>query len=344
MEIRLLNVDRFSTPTSAQASNSSVLELKQNSVLTSNEIHISNIIRSNIPNYSVYFQVVTSHKLLTNTNNTRLVHEEHALSHSLLTYNKCGQVSTFKDRLFKCDSPKQIIFHSIESYELILSSLLLINKQQITYLNFSADNVFFSKHDKPILKGFEFSLLNDNLDESNIIHKIQTMTDFSYKPLEVHLLFYLIMNNANTLSYSLSYEICEHFVNTMPIVPLLSKDLREKMLNDCNVFLRRYINKPKTDIIKDIIKYHSTWDNYSLSVLYLHVFITEVNVFSLKSVFFSKLVGNLLKNISVNPLVRVSLEGTLTNYCELRNAELDWLYVCKLPHSKVQLLQELLVL
>jgi hypothetical protein len=53
---------------------------------------------------------------------------------------------------------------------------------------------------------------------------------YTFKPLEVHVLFYLIHNNENTLSYSSIVTICELFVKNSCILNLFSSQYREKYL------------------------------------------------------------------------------------------------------------------
>ena len=132
----------------------------------------------------------------------------------------------------------------------------------------------------------------------NIIKKID---DYTHKPLEIHILFYLIKNNITTISYSFIEEISEIFTKNLSVLTLYSENFKELYKISCIEYLKKYINKPKSEIIMDILKYHKKWDIYSLSILYLHIFGNILRVFSLKDNFISKIIKELTTNISVDP-------------------------------------------
>ena len=318
MEVSLLKKNFTLKSKDIKKTHPTKVELKLIHFLTINEIQISNIIKT-IPYYFNYFQVIISHKLLTDVNNmSDLINNKVSRHLSLLSYNNEDSDNTrhLKDILLQCVTPKQVLLYSIETYASILNSLLLLNTYEITFFDMSDDNIYFTEYSKPIIKGYENSILNKHLDERYIINIIKNITDFTYKPLEIHLLFYLIINEEVSLSYALSYEICE--------------------------LLTQYINRPRADIINDIIKYYHTWDNYSLSVLYLHIFAIELQVFSLRETFVEDLVSSLSKNLSIDPYKRETLPEALINYNNLINKHTDWTYVNKIPIEKMILLHKLL--
>ena len=344
MEVSLLKKNFTLKSKDIKKTHPTKVELKLIHFLTINEIQISNIIKT-IPYYFNYFQVIISHKLLTDVNNmSDLINNKVSRHLSLLSYNNEDSDNTrhLKDILLQCVTPKQVLLYSIETYASILNSLLLLNTYEITFFDMSDDNIYFTEYSKPIIKGYENSILNKHLDERYIINIIKNITDFTYKPLEIHLLFYLIINEEVSLSYALSYEICEHFIENMPVLSLFSQTYRENFKKDCNEFLTQYINRPRADIINDIIKYYHTWDNYSLSVLYLHIFAIELQVFSLRETFVEDLVSSLSKNLSIDPYKRETLPEALINYNNLINKHTDWTYVNKIPIEKMILLHKLL--
>jgi hypothetical protein len=128
----------------------------------------------------------------------------------------------------------------------------------------------------------------------------------------------------------------------MNIFSLFPKDYKEKYKQECIDYLKKYINVSKSDIIVDLIKNVETWDNYSISVIYVHIIGTIMKSFSLKEDFMKHFLLILLKNISPDPSKRETLEETLYKYDKLFILFTDWHYIKNIPCSKMKLLYDLL--
>jgi hypothetical protein len=250
----------------------------------------------------------------------------------------------FNDFLFNLPNPKLFIFHIIESFSYILKNLVELNNNNICFLNLSPQNIVFNLDcgEKPILRNFQLSLYISNLNQSYITNIINKLEDYTYKPLEVHVLFYLIKNDFNTMSYSLIEEISEMFIKKLSILNFFSEKYKESYKNSCISILKKYINKPKNEIIEDILDNNDKWDGFSLSVLYLHIFHNVSRVFSLKQTFINKIILELSKNIHPDPVMRSSLENMLENFNKLFNSETDWSYINSLSCDMMPTLFDIL--
>jgi hypothetical protein len=124
----------------------------------------------------------------------------------------------------------------------------------------------------------------------------------------------------------------------MQVLKFFSEKYREKYYESCINVLTKYIKKPLKEIIEDIFESIETWDNYSLSIIYLHLIGNLTIVFSLKHKFITNFIMLLLKNITPNPLQRESLENTLEQFNHLFNENMDWTIVKQLPTNKMKLL------
>lgn len=251
----------------------------------------------------------------------------------------------FDDFLFNLKTPKQFIFYVLDSYSYLLTGLIKLNENNICFFNLSPENIVFNKEngEKPLLQNFGLSLAVSQLNEEYITNIIKKTKYYTYKPLEIHILFYLIENNINTISYSFIENICEVFIDNMHILSLFSPTYREKYKLSCINYLKTYINKPRNIIINDILQYCNTWDNYSLSIIYLHIFGNILRVFSLKETIISKIVLELLKNIHPEPLKREKLTKTLANYEKLYYDFSDWPFINLIPQEKLTKLYETLL-
>jgi hypothetical protein len=169
------------------------------------------------------------------------------------------------------------------------------------------------------------------------------MEDFSNMPLEIHVIFYLIKNNENTLSYSIISDICDNFVKNMRVLSIFSKIYRDNFKISCIETLKKYINIPKKDIIDNILSFSSTWDNYGLSVLFLEIVGNMSKIFSLKDNFITKFSILLSKNINPIPSKREELNETLNKYNKLFIEYPDWSFINSISDEKMELLMEKLL-
>jgi hypothetical protein len=250
----------------------------------------------------------------------------------------------FNDFLLNIYNPKLFILHVIDSFSYLLRSLIQLNDNNICFFNLSPQNIVFNLDcgEKPIIQNFQFSLQISKLNEEYITNIINKLNNYTHKPLEAHILFYLIKNDISTISYSFIEEISEVFINNLSVLTLFSENYKETYKAECIEYLKKYINKPKSVIIRDILEQHDKWDVYSLSLLYLHIFGNISRVFSLKQNYISKIITELTKNISIDPSKRSSLENLLENYEKFLNTEKDWSCVNKLPAHKMSILIDIL--
>jgi hypothetical protein len=225
--------------------------------------------------------------------------------------------------------------------KILLNSLLDLEKINVCFFSLSSTNIIFTQNYKPMLRNFNTSLLLDKCSDiayfSQIIDKIR---DYTYKPIEIHVIFYLIKNNEESLSFSAIDTICDNFVKNMSVLSLFSKEYRGNYYRTSIDCLKKYINKPKLEIITQIVMYSNTWDNYELSILYLHIFGNITRTFLLKDTFINNLTNILSKNIGPDPSKRETLTKSIENLDKLFYEFTDWDYINTIPKEKMEKLYE----
>ena len=254
----------------------------------------------------------------------------------LLEYNKVEQ-HDFVDFLFKSENPKLLIFYILDSYAFLLNSLLKLYQINVCFFNLSIKNIYFCENYKPILHNFDTSLMLDKCSDIVYLSKmIDKINDYAYKPIEIHVIFYLIKNNEDSLSFSSIDSICNNFVKNMEILSLFSQQYRDHYYKLSMDFLKKYINKPKLEIINQILMYSNTWDNYELSILYLHIFGNITKTFLLKDTFINKLTNILTVNIGPDPSKRDTLLVSIEKFDKLFYEYQNWDYINLIPKEKMK--------
>lgn len=311
-----------------------------------NEIKISEIIEK-IPYYRNYYNVFVDYDFIDiskigEKNIENIEYMDLDKKYIIFNYDYEKRIR-FRDFLFNLSfGKKQFIFNILNTYTNLLESLTKLNENGVCFFELNTENIVFSPSSRPFFKNFKNSLLIFDLNASYIHNIIGNIDNYTYKPLEIHVLFYLIMNNEDTLSLSFVETICSNYVKTMDVLTLFSQNYRESYEKSCVETLKKYINKPKMAIIADILKYSQYWDNYSLSILYLHIIGNISNLFSLKGTFMNKFTMILIKNIHPNPLKRETLKETSENYDKMFN-ESEWSFINDFSNEKMEKLYDLLL-
>lgn len=304
-----------------------------------NEININSIINT-IPYWSNYYDIILDYDFIDISKIGEKIIENVDLNDNNIKYLICHYSNKkyvdFQDFLFNIPDIKQFIFNILNSYPNLLKGLIKLNDKNICFFELNTHNIVFSNNTRPFLQNFKNSLLISELSESYIKNIIKNINNYTYKPLEIHVLFYLIINNEETLSLSFIEKICSNYVKNMNVLSLFSQSYTDSYEKACIDFLKKYINKPKSTIISDILQYYQYWDNYSLSVIYLHIIGNISRFFSLKGTFINKFSLLLSKNIHPNPLKRETLNQTFDNYDKLIEYFTDWSFINEISNEKLK--------
>jgi hypothetical protein len=330
--------------------NEFISKIRVQNFLSINEIKICDVIRT-IPYYQNRYNILYIYEPINIGQFNGKILEKLETTHNtnintkyLIFQYKKSDYTLFHEFLFQIKTPKSLIFFVTETYSFLLNSLIELYNNGICFLDLSYKNIVLSVEyrEKPILVRFQNCLKTTSLDEHSISKIIEGVNDYTYKPLELYVLFYLINNELNTISYSLIEEVCEFYITSLTVLKIFSLEYQTNFKNLCINSLKKYLNQPKIIIVNDILKHHSTWPNYSLSLLYLHIVGNMLRVFSFKNTFINQFVIILSKNIRPDPTERESLMGTLEKYEKLYYAFNDWSFVNNISAEKMELLLKIL--
>ena len=263
--------------------------IKPLSFFSINEIYVSKYI-TNIPNYFLYFMPVLKSTTITTSQKPSLAQPKQEQEQKLLVYTRHldshhNFYQMFNNIGKSSSNSKKGIMRIIDSYKYLLHIMQILNTYQIVHLNIIPNNILFNSDNNPILSNFtnsfHFPSLNEerksNLFKSYIPKNQQQDQNpsniFYTQPLEVYVISFL-ENQENNSSLSLSNIelLCSNFTTLSFSALSIFSETYIKEYKELAVFsLRCYINKPKEYVINDLLNNSSTWNNYSLSMLYLHL-------------------------------------------------------------------------
>jgi hypothetical protein len=302
-------------------------------------VKISNIIKK-IPYFSNYYHTIEDYDFINISQLNEKLMEKLTLDQNkyLLFKYKMGRFVPFSDFLFSLPTCKLFMYHSMFTLTTILDSLIQLERIGINYFNIDPGNLFFNLDcgEKLILDNFKYSLQFEKLSVPYISNIIEKVDNFTYQPLEIHLLFYIIKNNIDSLTRENIETICEVFVNNLTILKLFSQSYKDSYKTTCIKTLEKYIDVYREGIINDILESHNKWDIYSASLLYLHIFGHMAKAFSLKGTSINKILVALSKNLHPDPEFRMKLIDFRKLYEDLLNGQKDWMFVNALPNDKLR--------
>ena len=305
-------------------SKSIIKVVKKNDFFCMNEIKISKLIQT-IPDYFLYFQpVIKSKKVKVKMidYNSFENEEEPILNNDeymLIIYDKpCIQLnelfSNFKiyDDNNRLPLTKNYVFNVINSFQSLLYRLSLLFSKNIVHGNINHTKITFNNSNSNsniyYLSDFTNSFLIDEIDENKLMESLifkKYNPRNIYIPIEIHLICFMNEYNFQSISRDNINQILEdymYYYNKM-------SDIVFK--NEENIqYLKGFINKPKDVITNHINQTFHTWDNYSLSIIYLQVFSFLEKVLPNSSEFVNKIYKLLINNISIDPNERLSINKT----------------------------------
>lgn len=338
--IHISTINKYFSRNKEKKTNNVRTRIVNYSPISVNEANIAHKIKQ-IPYYSNYFSVLDDHESLNisqlNENVIERLNPSEDMKYYLFTYSDRNS-NDLIDLIYNSCSIKRLIFDIINSFEHILYGLHLLNENDICFFDISPKNIVFLEnlHGKPVLSNVQFSLNINKLNYSYISPILNTLEDFTFQPLEIHILFYVVTHHMASISYSFIDEFCEKFVENLNILRLFSENYKKSYKEQCIETMKKYIGLSREEIIKDILEKNDKWDIYGISMLYLQIFGCISRVFSLKGTFISKMTIELSKNLHPNSDKRMSLRETLNIFNKYLNEEDNWSFINKLDNSKLE--------
>ena len=298
-----------------------------NNFFCENNIYICDKIRNSIPIYSDKFEIVTSAiSLFKEKEKEKERNNEKDKDLYLLEYqnNEDEMIGFFEYLSAIKSNPKKYIFTIITTYQKLLKHILLLQKTNIVHLNINYDTICFKKDTEQVLiRDWTNAIIttttscNSRLqNKSYITTKNDDITTNS--PLEIYVLAHLNKHNLGTLNVSSIESISKTYVDN-PYLSFITDTSKHKIYLNCVVFLTPLIDATRDTIVDEMMKYSHTWDNYALTIIYLHI----IASFKDNSVFFRDFFRLLHKNL----LTKTGIPETIDAFDSLfyKHTDTEWI-------------------
>jgi len=257
------------------------------------ELNIGKIV-SKIPHYYLHFApIIKSCKInMTSFDNKSILQDCEIVNNNtnrnfILSTIPYVKGSEFKDYIGTLRENELYITILFNSYYYLLNSLQILYNKDICHYDIKFENIVYNTVKKiPIIIDFGLSFSFYEIENYSSINDLSKFF-YIYAPQyyiwcpEIQIISYIVQQNKdnknNILTKSVLKTLLEQIVEGMNIWHLFSLDFKKKYLQNLYSFYSRFINKENNYIIKELIKYKSTWDTYSLSISFLKEFIYKLN-------------------------------------------------------------------
>mgnify|MGYP001449384507 FL=1 len=222
----------------------------------------------------------------------------------------------FMDYLVSQKNSVQLVSNIILSFNHLLKSLTMMASKDIVHYDVKGTNILFNINKEiPLLIDFGLSIVITSINKESLKKMFYVYApEYYIWSLEIHYMCYLVNKNDEPSSAELK-EIAKKYVEGNKALqrnfsPSFLKKYEKKCINQ----LEKYNAMTFDRRIEIILGYWKTFDNYSLSIMYLK-FLHYININGFIDnqfiIFFSKL---LLRNIDPNPDNRLNLIETIHTF------------------------------
>lgn len=210
---------------------------------------------------------------------------------------------------------KEIVTYILDLYKFLLHSLKMLNLHGIVHFDFKQQNFLIDvKTKNPIIIDFGLSIPLKNLGPKTYAKYFYTYnTSYYIWCIDIHIINYVINVNS-TLTYEELVTIIDTSISYNKGLLMFSGGFLSRYRELAINTYKKYVNMPAENIVTELIKNCNTWDNYSLSVMFL----TMINSISYEGFTDNKLIKDfsevLLLNIHPNAAKRLSFDDTKKMY------------------------------
>ncbi len=213
---------------------------------------------------------------------------------------------------------KHFFLQVTETFIYLVSAVKKLVESKIVHFDLKNDNILYNSLTKdPQIIDFGISIPMDKLNKANIEEYFYIYApDYYVWPLEVHIIGYMLWKGkkTETLTEKDAELIASEYVNNNSALNIYSDKFRSLYEDSCKKEISQFIGKSRNIVINQLLKFYKTWDNYSISIIFIKLFEYIFPDGFYKNDLLINFSQLLLLNISPNPLKRLSLDETLKQF------------------------------
>ena len=203
----------------------------------------------------------------------------------------------------------------LSAYFELLESLDILYSKDIVHFDLKGNNILFDINEQRAkIIDFGISIQLDKLTPETRKNAFYSFgPEYYIWPMEVHFICHLVL-----ISDIITKDDCDNIIEScLESNSMLSDKERIEFREKSKIQFRQFIGRPIEEVYNELIKQAKTWDNYALSIIYIHIF---KNLFPIEhgtNVLQRKMNSLLMRNISPNYSERYSPIETRDKFKEI---------------------------
>jgi serine/threonine protein kinase len=216
-------------------------------------------------------------------------------------------------------SAKDMILTIVESYRYLLMALDKLINAKIVHFDLKLENVLFKKETtNPRIIDFGISIPIDKLDKNNMKDYFYIFApDYYVWCPEICVISFLLNETDEDLTSDDIDEITELHTEGNRALDAFSEEFRHNFKELLSMELREYIGVKREKVIETMLSSYETWDNYSLSVMFLRILTLLFPTDDHKNKFVILFSQILLMNIHPNPNRRLTIKESQQKFNDI---------------------------
>jgi hypothetical protein len=280
------------------------------------------------------FALIKTQKELVKTEDSIIRSEKDAHSSKIAygAFNYAPKPSLFLYSISGCITARTFCYSITHGFKMALETLAYLKKNDAIHLGISHESILTTsdlthlvidgvqhiRFTKELLKMRDKTL--EYVLKTHFLNQPENKFPAVFAPVEVALLLF-ILNNEHLVSVSPNNvrTVIQEYLKGRVTLKSLSPAFQVDFANNCEIALVKYVNVPKHEVIKDILKSGHTWGTHALSVIFLSILMT-INDHAptlLKKGFYNKWFKLLIINIHPSPLKRKSVDDAIAMFAKI---------------------------
>ena len=208
--------------------------------------------------------------------------------------------------------PKDTVLTVIETYRYLLMALDKLHTAKIVHFDLKLENILFTKGTTdPRIIDFGISIPMEKLSDNNMHNYFYVYApDYYVWCLDINIISYLINETKDSLTLDDAAEIAELTTAACIAIEDFGNEVIDDYRNMCLKQAQKYVGKNRDEVIYDLLDKCWTWDNYSLSVMFIRILTLLFPDKDARNKMVTLFLELLFKNIDPDPEKRLSINET----------------------------------
>ena len=209
-------------------------------------------------------------------------------------------------------APKDVILTVLETYRYLLMALEKLHTAKIVHFDLKMENILFTKGTtNPRIIDFGISIPMEKLEDDNMSNYFYIYSpDYYIWCLDINVISYIMNETKQELTEEDAIEIAELTAASCNVIQDFGPEFADEYRNMCLKQAKKYTNKNRDEVVYDLLTKCWTWDNYSLSIMFIRVLTLLFPNKDSRNEMVTMFLDLLIKNINPDPDKRLTIEET----------------------------------